>query len=107
MPTYAQISEEYAHKRNRLFVDVVDWLRKIGNSQHAHFERQQWPMAIQEGPSGLSPLRSDGSLDGKAGRQDHVRDGHKTLKPKLNLKRDYQARVHSGHMVLLAARQGG
>jgi hypothetical protein len=61
MPTYAQISEDYAHKHNRLFVDVVDQLRKIDNSQHAHFEHEQWPMATQEGPSGLSPLRSDGS----------------------------------------------
>ncbi len=29
--------------------------------------------------------------------------GQKTLKAKLNLKGDYQARVHSGQMVLVAA----
>jgi hypothetical protein len=31
----------------------------------------------------------------------------KTLKLKLNLKRDYQAQVHSVQMVLLIVRQGG
>jgi hypothetical protein len=49
---------------------------------------EQWPKATQGGQSGLSTLRSDGSCDGQAGKLDHVRGGQKTLKAKLNLKRD-------------------
>jgi hypothetical protein len=32
--------------------------------------REQWLKATQGGPSGSSPLRSDGSHDGQAGRLD-------------------------------------
>jgi hypothetical protein len=55
----------------------------------------------------LSLLRSDGSCDGQAGRLDHVSCGQKTLKTRLNFKREHQAQVNSGHMVLVVVRQGG
>jgi hypothetical protein len=44
-------------------------LRKSGREAGPH-ERQ--PKATQGGPSGSSPLRSDGSLDCQAGRPDPV-----------------------------------
>jgi hypothetical protein len=64
-------------------------------------------MATQVGSSHSSPFRSDGSHDDQSGRLDRVSSGQKTLKTKLNLKEDYQARVHSGQMVLVVVRQEG
>ncbi len=62
---------------------------------------------LKGGPSGSSPLRSDGSHDGQAERLDRMSGGQKTLKANLNFKRDYQTRVHSGQIVLMVVRQGG
>ncbi len=59
------------------------------------------------GLSGLNPLRSDCSCDDQAGRLDCTSGGQKTHKYKLNLKGDYQSRVHTSQMVLLVVRQGG
>jgi hypothetical protein len=57
-------------------------LVRPGGGQH-----EWWPKATQGGPSGLSPLRSDGSRDGKAGRLDCMSGGQKTLKLSyINLK---------------------
>ncbi len=64
-------------------------------------------IVTKRGSSGLSPLRPGGSSDGKAGRLDHVSGGQKTLRTMLNLKRDFQARVHSGQMVLMVVRKRG
>jgi hypothetical protein len=55
------------------------------------------------GLSGLSPLRSDGSRDGQAGRVDGCRWWPKALKPKL--KGNYKAQVYSDEMVLLVVWQ--
>jgi hypothetical protein len=63
---------------------VVGRLDRVSGGQGR--PREWWPKAIQEGPSGLSLLRSDGSRDGQAGRLDRVSGGQKTLKAKLNLK---------------------
>jgi hypothetical protein len=41
---------------------------------------QRWPKATPGGPSGSSPLRSDGSCDGQVGRLDCLSGGQKTLK---------------------------
>jgi hypothetical protein len=46
------------------------------------------------GPPGWRPLRSDSSREGQTGMLDHLSNGHKTLKVRLNLTGDYQARVH-------------
>jgi hypothetical protein len=81
---------------------VVSRLDRVSGGQAGPHE--QWPKATQEGPSGLSLLRSDGSRDGQAGRLDSVSGGQKTLKA---LKGNYQTSVHSGHMVLMVVRQGG
>jgi hypothetical protein len=62
---------------------------------------EQWPKATQGGPSGWSPLRSDGSCEGQAGRLERVSSGQASLKG------DYQARVHLGQMVLVVGQQGG
>jgi hypothetical protein len=40
---------------------------------------ERWPKVTPEGPSGSSPLRSDGSRDGQVGRLDRVSGGQKTL----------------------------
>jgi hypothetical protein len=60
----------------------------------------------QGGLPGLSPLRSDGSRGNQMGRLDCVSGGQKTLRTKLNLKGDFQVRVHSGQMVLVVVNQG-
>ncbi len=39
--------------------------------------REQWPKATLGKPSGLSPLRSDGSHDGQTGRLDQVTGGQR------------------------------
>ncbi len=69
--------------------------------------REQWLKATQGGPSGSSPLRSDGSHDGQAGRLDCWELVSKDAQNKLNLKGDYQAPVYSGQMLLVVVRQGG
>jgi hypothetical protein len=40
-------------------------------------------------------------------RQGGMSGGQKTLKAKIKLKMNYQARVHSGQLVLLVVREGG
>jgi hypothetical protein len=73
----------------------------------AHSDQMVLGIVTRRGSSGLSPLRPGGSSDGKAGRLDHVSGGQKTLRTMLNLKRDFQARVHSGQMVLMVVRKRG
>jgi hypothetical protein len=51
-----------------------------------------------------SPIRSDGSRGSQVERLDCLSSGQKTLKAKPNFKEDYQARVHSGQMVLMVVR---
>ncbi len=68
------------------------------NSKRNLHESQEWlPRS--------TPLRSDGSRDGQAGRLDHVSGGQKALKTKLNLKEYYQAQVHCGQLVLVVVKQ--
>jgi hypothetical protein len=57
------------------------------------------------GATGSSPL-IDCSWDGQEGRLELVSGGQMTLKTKLNLKGDYQARVPSGQAVQ-KVRKGG
>jgi hypothetical protein len=64
-----------------------------------------WPKATQGGPSDSSPLRSDGSRDGLAGRL--CVSETKDTQSKLNLTGDNQAQVHSDQMVPVVVRQGG
>jgi hypothetical protein len=82
------------------------FLRQSDGEAEPH---DQWPKKTQGGHQARSsPLISDGSRDGQqAGRLDLVRSGQKTLKTKLNLKGNYQARVHSGQTVLVVVNQGG
>jgi hypothetical protein len=62
---------------------------------------ERWSMATQRGPSGLSPLSSDGPLDGQAERVDQVTKGQDTQNSaKLKGNYHYQAPVHSDQMVL-------
>jgi hypothetical protein len=56
------------------------------------------------GLSGSSPLRSDDPCDSQVGMLYYVSGSQKTLKVKLNIKGDYQARVHSDQKVLVMAR---
>jgi hypothetical protein len=56
--------------------------------------REWWPKATQGGPSGLSPLRSDGSHDGQAEMLDRVSGGQR-----------HQAWVHPDQMVLVVVRR--
>jgi hypothetical protein len=83
----------------------IRWFSWWPGREAGPHERQ--PKATQGGLSELSPLRSDGSCDGQAGRLNRMRDGQKTLKIKLNLKGDYHDRVDSCPMVLMVVRQGG
>jgi hypothetical protein len=53
-----------------------------------------WPKATQGGPSGSSPLRSDGSHDGQAEMLDRVSGGQR-----------HQARVHPDQMILVVVRR--
>ncbi len=48
----------------------------------------------------LESTQIDGSCDGQAGMCEMVAKGTQSKAKKLNLKLDYQARVHSGQMVL-------
>jgi hypothetical protein len=62
---YMQAKWDYL---NRVHSDqmVLKIVRQMGLCQPC----EQWPKATQGRPSGYSPLRSDGSCDGQAGRLD-------------------------------------
>jgi hypothetical protein len=60
----------------------VDYLNQVHSDQlvleiirQEAEPREQWPKTTQGESSGSSPLRSDGSSDGQAGRLDRVTDG--------------------------------
>jgi hypothetical protein len=109
-PTYDSQGNSRGNLQASQKGDYLDWV----HSGQMVFEIVRWRIwaawavakSNSRGPSSLSPLRSDGSRDGQAGRLYCMNGGQKTLKAKLNLKGDYQARAHSGQMVVVVIRQG-
>jgi hypothetical protein len=57
--------------------------------------KQNMQSVTEQKINSLQYIYTRGSLDGQAGRLDRREIIPKTLKSKLNLKRNYQARVHS------------
>jgi hypothetical protein len=70
-----------------MFLEIIRWEAE---------PCEQWPKATQGGPSGLSPLRSDGSRYGLVGRLDRVTSGQRHSK---------LTQVHYDQMVLVVVRQ--